>query len=850
MSTSDPTNAGPADPGPPDPDTPAPDALAVEAVLADLRRALAEQGHAVLVAPPGAGKTTIVPLRLLDEPWLAGRRIVVLEPRRLATRAAARRMAALLGEEVGGTAGYQTRDERRIGPTTRIEVVTEGILTRRLQHDPGLAGVGLVVFDELHERNLQSDLGLALALDTRRHLRPDLRLLAMSATLQHERVAAALGGDGPAPVIVAERRAHPVTVRWLPPGPRDRPDDAVTAAVHRALRDDEGDVLVFLPGAGEINRVAGLLRGSVAETVDVRTLYGALSLAEQDLALAPSPPGRRRVVLATDIAETSLTVAGVRVVVDGGTARAPRFDPRTGMTRLRTVPISRSSAEQRAGRAGRTAPGTAYRLWSKLEHGARRAHADPEITQVDLAGLALELALWGADPAELTFLDPPPARTLVEARTLLTELGALDDDGHVTPVGRAMAALPLHPRLAHLVVAAEPADRWLACLLAVLLDERDVLRGRPDDLPADLGLRVRLLAEVGQHPLADRRAVEAARARARDLARRAGVEAGPVEPEHAGRVLALAYPDRLAVRRGSPGRFQLRGGTTAWVRPDDPLAGEAHVVAADLDGKRKDARIRLGAALDADDVAVAFAGHVRRRRELVWDRDRDDLVERIEQVVGGLRLGLVERRPSPGPDTVAALVDRARATKLAALAWSPAATALRARLGFLRCHLGEPWPDVSDRVLLGEVDQWLPPFLHGATGRADLEAVDVAAALRARVDPRVEHDLDRLAPTHVVVPSGRRVPLDYDHDPPVLAVRVQELFGSDVTPSVLGGRVPVVLHLLSPAGRPLQVTSDLAGFWRGSWRDVRKEMAGRYPKHAWPEDPVTARPPGRSGPAA
>ncbi|MGH9266397.1 MAG: ATP-dependent helicase HrpB, partial [Acidimicrobiales bacterium] len=469
-----------------------------------------DAGQAVLVAPPGAGKTTVVPLRLLDEPWLDGRRIVVLEPRRLATRAAARRMASLLGEEVGATAGYSTRDERRVGRGTRIEVVTEGILTRRLQHDPSLPGVGLVVFDELHERNLHADLGLALVLDARPALRPDLRLLAMSATLEAARVATLLGD---APVVTSEGRAHEVVVRWLPTPPRERLDRAVTAAVRRAVREEPGDVLVFLPGAGDIRRVEAALTGQgvLPPDVDVRPLFGALPVAAQDAALAPSPPGRRRVVLATDIAETSLTVEGVRVVVDSGQARTPRFDARSGLTRLQTGPISRASAEQRAGRAGRLGPGVAYRLWSKFEHAARRPHPDPEILTVDLAGLALELGVWGADPASLPFLDQPPRRALDEAASLLRMLGAVDVEGRPTSLGRAMAELPLHPRLACMVAGAVDAGAgWTACVVAALLEDRDVLRGRPDDLPTDVAVRVSLIAGIADaraHPLADNGAV-------------------------------------------------------------------------------------------------------------------------------------------------------------------------------------------------------------------------------------------------------------------------------------------------------------------------------------------------------
>ena len=821
--------------------------LPVSDRLDDLRAALAGRGAAVLQAPPGAGKTTVVPLALLDQPWLGGDRIVMLEPRRLATRAAARRMAALRREAVGEVVGFRTRDDRAVSAATRVEVVTEGILTRRLQRDPGLDGVGLVVFDEFHERSLQADLGLALALDARRHLRPDLRILVMSATLDGDRVAALLGGDGdPAPVVTSESRAHPVEVRWAPRRPRDHVEPAAVAAVRRVLRTDpEGDVLVFLPGAGEIERAAGQLAEALGDgaPVDVHTLYGALPAGAQDAALVPGLPGRRKVVLATDIAETSLTVEGVSIVVDAGLARRPVFDATTGLTRLETVPAPRSSADQRAGRAGRTGPGVAVRLWSKVEHAARRPFGEPEIRQADLAGLALELAVWGTDAADLPFLDPPPARALDEARRLLVELGALDGDGRPTAAGREMVTLPLHPRLARMVlVAAERGQAWLGCLLAATLEDRDVLRGRPDDRPTDVGLRLALLDDPSaRHPLADGRALRRARDRAGDLARRVGTTGGGGDAAEAGLLLANAYPDRIAQARGGPGRFVLRAGTEGWVAADDALAREPFLAVAEVDGRRSRGRIRLAAPLAPDRLDELAGDQVTEHARLVWDADRDDLVARVERELGRLRLGSVERRPSPGLAATTALVDRVRATQLTALPWTDAARSVQARVGFLRAVVGDPWPDLSDAALRRSLDDWLAPLLADATGRADLDRLDLARVLRRLVPPQVAGDLDRLAPEALEVPAGRRVRLDYAAgeagDPPVLAVRVQDMFGARETPAVAGGRVPVVLHLLSPAGRPVQVTSDLAGFWSGSWQDVRKEMAGRYPKHAWPENP-------------
>ncbi len=813
------------------------DPLPIEAVVPEVRAALRERGAAVLTAPPGSGKTTIVPLRLLDEPWLAGRKIVVLEPRRLATRAAARWMAHLLGEEVGSTVGYVTRTDRRTGPATRIEVVTEGVLTRRLQRDAELPDTAAVLFDELHERNLQTDLGLALALDARRVLRPDLRVLAMSATIDAERVARLIGGDDPVPVIAGDARVYPVDVRWVPPGRQTRMDGHVAATIRKVLAAEHGDVLVFVPGMGEMRRIEReLVDAGVA--ADVRLLHGSLPFAEQDAAIAPSPPGRRKVVLATDIAETSLTVEGIRVVIDSGLARKPRFDARTGMTRLRTVPISRASADQRAGRAGRIEPGIAYRLWSKLEHGGRNRHIAPEIAEVDLAGFALELAAWGSEVEELSFLDPPPRRALEEARRLLEQLGALDADGRMTISGGLMATLPLHPRLARMVVDAGP-DAALACVVAALLDDRDVLRGHPNELPADLAVRVRLIADPGgRHPRAVGPAIGRVRDTARDLARRAGVGWGAVDADRAGIVLALAYPDRLALRRGSPGRFQLRTRTTAWMPDSDALAAERFLVVGDLDGKRKDARIRLAAAIDAEHVLTAFAHEVDERAELVWEGDR--LVDRTEQRLGGLVLRTVDRRPDPGPRTAAAIATRIGSRGMRDLPWTPAALELRTRVTYLHRTLGDPWPDWSDRALAPGVAGWLAGPLATATGLDDLSGIDLRGVLLRLLDRRLIAELDALAPTHVEVPSGRRLPVDYSTEAPVLSVRVQEMYGATDGPSVAGR--PLRLELLSPANRPIQITQDLAGFWAGSWGEVRKEMAGRYPKHDWPENPATAPP--------
>ncbi|MCU1392809.1 MAG: putative ATP-dependent helicase [Ilumatobacteraceae bacterium] len=818
--------------------------LPVETVIGDVADALDRSGSAVLVAPPGAGKTTLVPLRLVDLPWMRGQKIVMLEPRRLAARAAGHRMAHLLGEDVGDTVGYQTRDERRIGRSTRIEVVTEGVLTRRLQHDPELPGTGLVIFDEVHERNLPTDVGLALALDARRTLRPDLKILAMSATAQAESLAKTLGGDaGPCPIVTSDGRTYPIDIRWSPPGKGQKLDQAVAETVLLALRNDIGDVLVFLPGIGEITRVYQALDRAVPGNVDLYPLAGALSLSDQDRALAPSPPGRRRVVLSTDIAETSLTVAGVRIVVDAGQARVPRYDIRTGMTRLTTIATSRASADQRAGRAGRTEPGIAYRMWSKLEHSTRRAHLEAEITQVDLAGLALELAAWGTPADQLDFPDPPPARTLAQGAELLRLLGAFDEHDAITATGRAMLSVPAHPRLARMVVdAVGPADQGLACVLAALLDDRDILRGRADDLPADIALRLRVVIGTERHERADRGAVDRLVRRARDIAGRVGVklDLDAIDPDRAGPVLLRAYPDRLAVRRSQPGQFQLRTGSGAWVAKDDPLADEPFVVAADVDGDRKNTRLRLAAGIDAEEVADTLGDVVETRTALVWDKDRGDIVERMERRLGNMRLDERVRRPGSGDATTAALIERVRVTRLAPLGWGPAATQLRRRVEFLHRSAAGVWPDWSDGALVKTLDDWLAPYLGGMTSINDVAALDLTMVLRAGLPWPLGAQVDELAPTQLELASGRTVTLDYSGDQPAASVRVQDLFGTKEHPVAAG--MPVLLHLLSPADRPIQITADLPGFWAGSWTDVRKDMAGRYPKHQWPTDPANAPP--------
>lgn len=821
--------------------------------LDDVRQALRDGTTAVISAPPGAGKTTLVPLSLLDEPWLGARRIVMLEPRRLATRAAAQRMAALSGTPVGGLVGYQTRDERWIGRGTRVEVLTEGILTRRLQHDPELPGVGAVIFDEVHERNLPTELGLALVLEAAATLRPDLRIVAMSATADTAAFAALLGraapddADAPAPVIHSEGRMFDVDIRWVHRdrgrgGRAVRIEDLTASTVRRALETDPGDVLVFLPGIGEIERVAHHL-GDVCHGIDVHRLAGSIAPSEQDAALRPSPAGRRKVVLATDIAETSLTVEGVRVVVDSGLARQPRFDAGTGMTRLTTVSISRDSAEQRSGRAGRTEPGVAYRLWTRIEHGTRNARRQPELASVDLAGFVLELAAFGASAGELAFIDQPPQRAMQTATELLTMLGALDAAGRITGEGLAMSTLPVHPRLARILTAAPSS---LACAVAALVDDRDIFRGRPSDLPADIALRIEALDGRGDER-ADRRSVARLRDRAEDLARRLGIvfDVAHLHVDLIGPTLLAGFPDRLGGRRRH-GQFQLRGGHGVFVADDDPLAGSSFIVAAELDGNRSGARVRLGADVRADDIG-AVLDDVVTDAQLVWDAERDDLVVRVHRRLDSLSLDTEVRRAEPGPATQAALVDRVRDTALGALTWTERARNLQARVALLRDTLGDGWPVLHDASLVADVDSWLGPALAGATGRDDLAAIDVAGLLRGRLPWPESARLDQLAPVEWIWPGGRRSPIDYTAQRPTVSVRVQDVFGTKSHPTIVDGRVALTVALLSPADRPIQVTADLPGFWAGTWADVRKELRGRYPKHRWPTDPA-GEAPGRARP--
>lgn len=828
--------------------------LPISAVLPEIRAALQAAPGLVLQAPPGAGKTTGVPLALLDAPWLAGQRMIMLEPRRLAARAAAARMAETLGEAVGQTVGYRIRFESKVSAATRIEVVTEGILTRMLQDDPSLPGIGLVIFDEFHERSLNADLGLALCLESQGALRDDLKILVMSATLDGGPVAALMGG---VPMVTSEGRAFPVETRFLArPEPR-RFADGVASAVAQALREEEGDVLVFLPGAGEIRRVEALLaEHPAARGVTIAPLYGDLPAEAQDRAIRRGGTGRK-VVLATAIAETSLTIDGVRVVVDGGQMRVPRFDPSSGMTRLVTLPVSRASADQRRGRAGRTAPGVCYRLWSEAEDRALQLFTAPEVTEADLAPLALDLAQWGiADANSLAWLDAPPAAALAQARDLLAELGAVDDGGRITGHGRAMNRLAMHPRLAHMILRARDLGLGgLACDLAAILGERDVIKAERGFRDSDVRLRLDALrgqSEQVRGLAVDRGALARVRQAAKEWCRRVGLKPGQEDGEglDAGIVLAFAYPDRIARRRpGGEPRYALSGGRGALFADAEPLSAEEWLVAAELDGDRREARIFLAAALTKAEIEEHFAESIRSIEAVAWDR-RDEVV-RASRQRRLFALVLDEQKlESAAPDALAAaMAEGVRVMGLACLPWSGELSKWRERVELLRrLDPDSGWPDLSDPALLDGLEEWLAPYLTGITRRAHLTRLDLSQALRGLVPWDMARRLDDLLPTHVTVPSGSRVPIDYSGETPVLAVRLQEMFGCADTPRILDGKVPLLLHLLSPARRPVQVTRDLASFWANAYHAVKADLKGQYPKHWWPDDPMQAEPTARAKP--
>lgn len=807
--------------------------MPIHAVLEPLKAALGAGNTAVLAAPPGAGKTTVVPLALLDEAWLNGARVLVLEPRRIAARAAADRMASTLGETAGETVGYRTRLQSRIGPKTRIEVITEGVFTRMILDDPGLEGVGAVLFDEFHERSLDADLGLALARETQALLREDLRLLVMSATLDVAGVSRLLDG---APVIEAEGRAYPVETRYLGRNPAERFEEAMARACLTALGEETGSVLAFLPGQGEIHRVARLVNERLRlPNVDVVPLYGGLDRAEQDRAIEPAAAGRRKLVLATSVAETSLTIDGVRVVLDGGLSRVPRFEPSSGLTRLATVRVSRSSAEQRRGRAGRTEPGVCYRLWDEEQTRGLVPHQRPEIQEADLTGLALDLARWGARSVEgLALLDPPPAGAMAEARKVLTRLGALDADGGLSAHGRRLTRIPLSPRLAHMAaVASDGGDAMTGARIAAVLSEPG-LGGNGLDLADRL---------VGLERDRSPRARDALKLAERWARAAGGGAGGSVEP---GLLLAEAFPERIAKARGKAGELLLASGRGAMLEATDLLAREPWLAVAELGGGEARDRVRLAAVLDGTRIEADLGRLIEIDDRLVKEPSGRMVIRRARRI-GAL---VLDEKIIGTPDAkamTAALKFQVEAEGLGALNWGEQAAGLRARLGFLH-GLDPVWPDMSDAALLEARADWLWPLLEGVRSLASIVDGRLTEALRGLVPWDLQRKLDELAPSRLTTPLGS-AGIDYGAEGgPRVEIRVQELFGVTTHPKVGGGRVPLTLSLLSPARRPVQVTKDLPGFWAGSWAAVRSEMRGRYPRHPWPEDPAKAQPTNRVKP--
>ncbi|WP_423415955.1 ATP-dependent helicase HrpB [Hyphomicrobium sp. B1] len=810
--------------------------LPIDAVLGDVRAALRTHGVAVLVAAPGAGKTTRVPLALLDEPWRAGGKILVLEPRRIAARAAAERMAATVGSRLGEDVGLRARLNSRTGPRVAVEVITEGVFTRMILDDPELKGVAAVLFDEFHERSLDADLGLALALDARAALRPDLKIVVMSATLETRSVAKLLGE---APIIESEGRAFPVETRYLGRSPA-RLEDDVVGAVRRAVSSEQGSILVFLPGQGEIARVAERLADqALPSNVDVVPLYGGLDPATQDRAISPAKPGRRKIVLATSIAETSITIDGVRVVIDSGVARVPRYEPDVGITRLETVRVSRASADQRRGRAGRTEPGVCYRLWDEPETQGLVPFADPEIRAADLSSLLLDCAEWGAnDPRTLSWLDPPAEGLLAAARAGLEAIGALDPDGRISSEGRRLRMLPLPPRLARMIMkGGELGNASLAAEIAAILVERGIGGN-------DIDLAQRL--ENFRRDRSQR--AEGMRALARQWARTASTDLLESRVQSPAALLALAYPERIAKSRGKRGNFLLANGRAGQIDEHQHLASAQYVVVAEMQGRAAATRIMLALATVEAEIEAIASDAIESRDEIYFDKDARVVRARRARRLGAIVLKSETRPVKDGDDVMAVLARGLADIGVAALPWTKAQLQLRNRVSFLRRN-DETWPDLSDAALASTIDDWLSPFLLGKTRTTDVDAETLETALNALLPRQMRVRLDDEAPTHFTAPTSNRHPLDYESDDaPALHIRVQELFGLKEHPAIARGRLPLTLHLLSPAHRPIQITRDLPGFWAGSWRAVRADMRGQYPKHVWPEDPATALPTARAKP--
>ena len=832
--------------------------LPINEALPALAEALTRRRNVLLEAPPGAGKSTIVPLFLRSSPWLGEQKILMLEPRRIAARAVAGRMAQLLGEPIGRCVGFRTRLETRVSRETRIEVVTEGILTRMLQDDSGLGDIGCVIFDEFHERSLNADLGLALCMESQQNLREDLRLVVMSATLDLQPIAKLLGD---APIVAARGRSFDVATHFVARRPEIYLEQQTAQVIRNALRDHDGDILCFLPGAAEIRRVQRTLEDSdLDRRVRVLPLYGELEGAAQDAALSPAPAGQRKIVLATSIAETSLTIEGIRVVIDSGLRRYAEFDPATGMSHLITTKVSQAAADQRRGRAGRLSSGTCYRLWSEGTQASLAPQTAPEILHADLAPLALELSCWGAvDTATLSWLDPPPAAPLAQARDLLRQLEAIDTAARVTPHGRKLATLGAHPRLAHMLVRArEHGAGRLACDLAAILSERDILRAGAGARDVDLRLRVAVLrGDVRDLPpgiTVDTRAVnQATRSSGRWQRDFASSRPDSADPhDWTGILLAWAYPDRIGQARGEGGRYLLANGRGAHFAEPQALSKAEYIVAAELDGAEREARIFLAAPLRRADLEEHFAAQILQRADIFWDVREHAVSARRERRLGAVLLESTEIRDPDSQALQNAALTGLRQLSVAGLPWTPELRQWQARVMLMRHHAvpaPDPWPDLSDAALTATLEEWAPPWMTGITRREHFARMDLRGALRSRLTYAQGVILEREAPTHFTVPSGSNIPIDYlDGEIPTLSVRLQEMFGLNQTPSVAAGRLALLLKLLSPARRPVQITRDLVSFWNRGYHEVKKDLKGRYPKHYWPEDPHTAEPTRRARP--
>ncbi len=818
--------------------------LPIYEIIPDLKRHFLTHNNAVLQAPPGAGKTTVVPLELLTEKWLKGKKIIMLEPRRLAARAAARRMAETLGEKVGQRVGYRVRMDNKVSPDTKIEVVTEGVLIRKLQSDPELSDVGLIIFDEFHERSIEADLGLALGLDIQEGLRDDLKILVMSATLDGKKVATLMGD---VPLLTSEGRSFPVIHKYINIAPAARIEEETAAAILKALDSETGSILVFLPGAREIERTKKLLEQNLlSPDILLCPLYGMMPFSEQDRAIEKAPEGKRKIVLSTAIAETSLTIEGIRIVIDSGLQRYAAHDLRSGMTRLQTSKVSKASADQRAGRAGRLEEGVCYRLWSEASNRALVAHGEPEIARVDLTPLALDLALWGIkDAGTLKWLDVPDQNSLDKAKELLMSLEALDVEGRITDHGKMISKFPMHPRFAHMITKAKEQNLGMTALMvAALLEERDILRLGPDQRTVDLRLRIEALLHVRDGELKQAAKLGCNVGLAKNIlrqvkiwAKRYSVRDNNVMPGKIGICLAIAFPDRIAaLRAGQAGSFILSGGRGAILPADDPIATERFLSVGHLDLAGRDARIFLAAPIEQDEIEENFAAQIKEKEVIKWDPQSKTVKTERKRMLQQMPLSTQRLEKPDGEKVKSEMIKGIKSSGIDILPWDKKSRMLRKRASLMEQEM----PQFSDEILLNSLEDWLGPYLDNVNSLATLQKLDMYPILKNILSWEQQRQLDELVPTHITVPSGSNIAVDYESDPPALSVKLQEMFGATETPAILGGKLKLSLHLLSPAQRPLQITKDLKGFWKSSYHDIKKEMKGRYPKHPWPDDPLEA----------